>query len=97
MLESRVTSADWLQTMAVVARIDGVKIVLHFNDHGRPHFHAMTADDRVTIDIETLQVTKGSMPRTKYRVVREWARSRQESLLRAWRSCRAKEIPEQIL
>ena len=36
---------------------------LHFNDHGRPHFHAVTADDRVTIDIETLQLVKGSMPR----------------------------------
>ena len=54
-----------LQTMVTVARIDGIQIVLHFNDHGRPHFHAVTADDRGTIDIETLQLVKGSMPRGK--------------------------------
>jgi hypothetical protein len=82
--------------MVTVARIDGIQIVLHFNDHGRPHFHAVTADDRVTIDIETLQLMKGSMPRARYRLVKKWAQSRQALLLEAWKACRSREIPEQI-
>jgi hypothetical protein len=49
--------------MPTVASVDGVGIVFHFNDHPPPHFHAIIAEHRAMIDIETLEIVKGSIPR----------------------------------
>jgi hypothetical protein len=82
--------------MPTVASVDGVGIVFHFNDHPPPHFHAIIAEHRAMIDIETLEIVKGSIPRAKYRQIRSWAQSRREKLLKAWLECQSGETPEPI-
>jgi hypothetical protein len=82
--------------MAIVARIDGVTIVFHFNEHGMPHFHAVTAEDRATLEIDSLEMIEGWIPRSKYHLVKRWAGSRKRLLLRAWDTCRSGETPEKI-
>jgi hypothetical protein len=82
--------------MPTVAVVDGIKIQFYFNDHPPPHFHGLIAEHRVMIDIETLEVTRGRLPRTKQRRVLEWASSRRDDLLRVWFACQAGEVPEQI-
>jgi hypothetical protein len=70
--------------MPTVAIVDGVRIVFYVNEHPPPHFHAVFAEHRVSVDIETLAILNGSLPRAKERIVLEWAREHQDELRIAW-------------
>jgi Domain of unknown function (DUF4160) len=82
--------------MPTVAIVEGVKIQLHFDDHPPPHFHAVLAEHRVKIDIDTLQVIAGSLPRTKLEQVLAWAEARRDRLQSVWFDCAAGQSPEKI-
>jgi hypothetical protein len=45
-----------------VAIIDGVKIQFYAQEHPPPHFHAIFAEHRAQIEIETLRVLKAASP-----------------------------------
>lgn len=70
--------------MPTVAIVDGVRIVFYVNEHPPPHFHALFAEHRVSVDIETLAILNGSLPKAKERTVLEWARKHQDELRIAW-------------
>jgi hypothetical protein len=55
-----------------------------FRDHPPPHFHAEYAGMSAVYDIETLEITEGSLPRTAGKLVVEWATLHKESLLQIW-------------
>lgn len=82
--------------MPTVAIVDGVKIQLFALEHPPPHFHAVFAEYRAQIAIETLRVLNGSLPRTKLAAVISWAEKRQAELLRAWDDLAAKRAPGKI-
>jgi hypothetical protein len=46
---------------------------MFWGDHAPPHFHALYAEYEVLIDIHTLEVVRGSMPRRALALVLEWA------------------------
>ncbi len=75
--------------MAKLAIVEGVKLFMYENDHPTPHFHALFAEHHAVIDIETLSVVKGGIPKSKLRSVRDWARPRQGRVLQAWALTRA--------
>jgi hypothetical protein len=62
---------------------------MYWNDHAPPHFHALLAEHRAVIDIETLTVIEGYLPKHKLRGVLKWAESRQNALHVAWRNIQA--------
>ena len=82
--------------MPVVGGVDGVMIVMHFNHHAPPHFHAVSAEHRASIALDTLAIERGSMPRAKFQLVKNWASDRRAQLLTAWNICRAGRSPELI-
>ena len=43
--------------------IDGVKIVLYFDDHNPPHFRAIIAEYDALIEIKTLKILEGDLPK----------------------------------
>ena len=49
--------------------IDGIKIDFYYNDHVPPHFHAIYAEDEVLIEIDTLEVYRGSLPKPQQKKV----------------------------
>ena len=49
--------------------IEGVKIVLYFGDHNPPHFHATIAEYDALIEIKTLEVLEGDLPKKKQKKV----------------------------
>jgi hypothetical protein len=49
-----------------------------------PHFHVLAAEYRAVIDIETMKLIRGSLPKAKLRKVFAWAKPRQAQLLEAW-------------
>jgi hypothetical protein len=70
--------------------INGVKIDLYFNDHPPPHFHAIYAEDEALIEIETLEVHRGSLPKPQHKKIIKWAKENQIPLQEIWDALRPK-------
>jgi Domain of unknown function (DUF4160) len=73
-----------------------MKIQFYFDDHPPPHFHAILGERRVEIEIETLRVHGGSLPKAKLDQLRAWARSRLGPLREAWLTCEEGRNPGKV-
>ena len=82
--------------MPIVATIDGIKIQFYWDEHPPAHFHAEYAEYRASIDIETLEVLRGAIPRAQLRKVIAWARPRERQLFEAWTYCQSDMSPRKI-
>jgi hypothetical protein len=61
----------------------GITIKMYYNEMrhlGRPHFHARHGEDEATIDIRTLSIMAGGLPRNAPRLVVEWAERGRSSI-----------------
>ena len=81
--------------MPIVSMFDGIKIMLYWDEHPPPHFHAEYAEYRAQIAIDTLRVLKGGLP-TPLRKVRAWAASRKKQLHHGWLQCLDDGSPSKI-
>ncbi|HMS89422.1 MAG TPA: DUF4160 domain-containing protein [Acidimicrobiales bacterium] len=50
----------------------GIVIVMYFDDHPPPHFHARYGEHEAQVAIATGDVLHGSLPRSASRLVKEW-------------------------
>jgi hypothetical protein len=82
--------------MPTISAFYGILIRMFFNDHPPAHFHARYGEFEATIDIGTLQVIQGELPRRALNLVQEWAMIHREELLEAWRFCRENRVPAKI-
>jgi Domain of unknown function (DUF4160) len=82
--------------MPTVAIVDGVKIQLYAKEHPPPHFHAVMAEYKAQIEIESLRVLNGKLPPAIQSNVLLWARPRRQALRHAWDEIQAKRKPERI-
>ena len=82
--------------MPEVSRFFGIIIRMFFNDHPPAHFHAVYGEHEALIEIETLAVFRGELPRRALALVLEWAAFRRGELRRAWQLARAGVPPEAI-
>jgi hypothetical protein len=64
--------------------IDSIKILIYFNDHMPPHFHAIYNEYEVLIEIKTLEVYAGKLPNRQMKKVMEWASNNQDFLIGKW-------------
>jgi hypothetical protein len=71
--------------MPTISRFFGIVIRMYFDDHGTPHFHAHYGADAVKIEIDTMRVVEGRLPRRALGLVMEWAIEHREELLVNWR------------
>ncbi len=46
---------------------------MFWREHAPPHFHALYAEYEALIDIRTLEIIKGSLPKRALALVLEWA------------------------
>ena len=74
----------------------GILIQMFWNDHAPPHFHALYAEDEALIDIGTLQVLEGQLPRRAQALVMEWAKAHRTELMEAWNRCSQNQTPDKI-
>ena len=70
--------------MPRVATIFGVAIYIYEGDHGLPHFHARYQGKAAKIEIASLKLVAGDLPRARLRDVREWAKKNQALLVAKW-------------
>ena len=69
--------------MPEISRFFGIVIGMFHREHGPPHFHAVYAEHKMTVDIETGAVT-GSFPASASGLVLEWYAHHKEELLGDW-------------
>ena len=82
--------------MPTVSAFYGIMIRMFFNDHAPPHFHARYGEFEATIEIGSLTVLEGQLPRRALNLVQEWAMIHREELLEDWRLCRENAAPTKI-
>jgi len=82
--------------MPIISRFFGIIIRMFFNEHVPPHFHAEYAEQRAVIDIRTLEVIEGRLPRRALELVLDWAELHREELMRDWALCQQHQQPADI-
>ena len=71
-------------------------IQIFWGDHAPPHFHALYGEFEVLINIRTLEILRGTMPRRALVLVLEWASLHREELMEDWKLCEARQTPKKI-
>jgi Domain of unknown function (DUF4160) len=79
-----------------ISAFHGIVIYMYVRDHGPPHFHAWAAEHRAVIDIQSGDVTAGSLVPRHAAFVRAWAELHRAELLEAWQRARAGDPPGTI-
>ena len=65
-------------------------------DHAPPHFHAKPGSSHCSINLRTLEVMSGHLPRRAQALTLEWAAEHREALLEDWNLCATKQTPKKI-
>ena len=82
--------------MPTISTFYGIIIRMFFKEHAPPHFHAQYGEHRASINIETLEVADGKLPRRALNLVLDWAELHREELLNDWEKCCKHHTPEKI-
>jgi hypothetical protein len=75
--------------MPTIAYFFGITILMRYNDHPPPHFHALYQGFEATVRIEDGKPIAGNLPRIATRIVRDWTIARQAELMENWDKARA--------
>ena len=70
--------------MPEISRFLGIVIVMYYNDHSPPHFHARYGDSEIKVNIEDGEIISGEFPRRAQRLVLEWLELHRSELLEDW-------------
>jgi hypothetical protein len=70
--------------MPTISRFYGIIIRMFFDEHGPSHFHVAYQGYNAVIDIETLEIKEGRLPRRALGLVLDWAELHQEELRANW-------------
>ena len=70
--------------MPTVSMFFGITIRMYMDDHPPPHFHVHYGEHDASIDIDTLMVRRGYLPRRVIALVLEWAAMHREELRVNW-------------
>jgi hypothetical protein len=82
--------------MPIVSQFFGIIIKMFWREHAPPHFHAIYGEYAVLIDIRTLEVLKGGLPKRAQALVLEWAAQHRVELMEDWNLCQLKQLPKNI-
>jgi len=67
--------------MPTISTFYGILIQMFFKDHAPPHFHAVYAKHEALIDIRSLDIIEGEIPRRALALVLEWAQLHRAELV----------------
>ena len=81
--------------MPVIARFYGMVIKMYFlgSEHNPPHIHVVYGEYLGVIDLRTLEMLEGDLPRKALALVQEWAALHQSELLEMWKSQNIRALP----
>lgn len=70
--------------MPRISEFYGIVILMFWNDHNPPHFHAIYGEFEVLINITDFSVYAGEVPGRAYGLIMEWALMHKKELLHNW-------------
>jgi len=82
--------------MPTISQFFGIVIQMFWREHAPPHFHALYAEHEALIDIRTLELIGGSLPRRALSLTLEWANEHRDELMEDWTLCQSKQLPKRI-
>ena len=82
--------------MPTISTFYGILIQMFWGDHAPPHFHARYSEYNGIIDINTLKMLEGDLPRRALNLILDWAELHQKELLLDWELCMKKQTPNKI-
>lgn len=74
--------------MPQISQFFGIVILMYFNDHAPPHFHATYGEHEAVYTIETMEILRGQLPRRAHGMVVEWATLHRAALRDNWLKAR---------
>lgn len=82
--------------MPEISRFLGIIIRMFYNEHNPPHFHAIYNECEAEIDIQTLEIIAGELPKRVRNLVIEWAIDHKDELFENWNLTREMKEPKTI-
>lgn len=70
--------------MPEISRFLGIIIRMFYSEHNPPHFHAYYNEYKAEIEIHTLDILAGKLPKKVYNLIVEWALEHKEELKNDW-------------
>lgn len=70
--------------MPTIYILNSIKIMIYYDDHIPPHFHAEYNEYEELIEILTLETYRGGLPTKQRKRVIEWAKENREFLMSKW-------------
>ena len=74
--------------MPSISRFFGIVILMYYDDHLPPHFHAKYGVHRAQINIENLKILEGELPRRALPLWIKWAVLHRNELRQNWQIAR---------
>lgn len=71
--------------MPTISRFFGILIRMYYDDHNPPHFHVFYGEYEAMININTLEIIKGELPRRVLAMTIEWASIYRDALKEDWK------------
>jgi Domain of unknown function (DUF4160) len=71
-------------SMPTISTFFGVAIRMYYDDHAPPHFHAYYGEDAVVVEIGSLLIRDGRLPKRAMAMVLEWAAEHRSELSQNW-------------
>jgi len=85
-----------MRLVPTISAFYGIIIQMFWNDHAPPHFHAVYGEYQGIIDIKSLTMLEGNLPRRALNLILDWAELHQTELLADWELCTQKKTPNKI-
>jgi len=82
--------------MPTISQFFGISIQMFWREHAPPHFHALYGEHEALIDIRTLEIMGGHLPRRALALTLEWAAEHRKDLMEDWDLCQNKLQPKKI-
>ena len=81
--------------MPVISMFYGIIIMMRFNEHLPPHFHAKYQESEATFTFDG-ELLDGNMPPKQRKIITGWAVLHEDDLNADWDLCRARLNPMKI-
>jgi hypothetical protein len=82
--------------MPQISRFFGIIIMMYYDDHNPPHFHARYGSQECLIRINDLGVLEGNLPSRALKMVIEWAEMHQTELFENWERAKSLQALDNI-
>lgn len=82
--------------MPLLSQFFGITVRVHWGDHPPPHVHIAYGGSRASMDITTLEIIRGQLPRRARILVVEWALAHRPELEAAWEAASRLDSPGTI-